>query len=234
MLLQLVLDSRHLLEGAPAGGADGAARGMEALAVDGDTGAGSVPPSSQRGKGKGAGQKKASKEPKKKAPPAKKTPAHKAASSKPSPGDSAFAQRIGAIFCTMYNMFVDADALEMIYDVAGRLAALAASPEDWASSELGRIVRFADDRSRDRVRKILARYTDGSLQDEGVFTKIRAERTAFLATYLRQCKKPSIISRAMGLASLCQDESMEPSAKMRRHCEWWFCFSRLSSPDFAG
>lgn len=141
------------------------------------------------------------------------------AAAKYSPYGVAFAQRVGAIFCAMYNMFVDADGLEMIYDVAGRLAAAAASPTEWASTELGKIAQFADDRSQDRVRKVLARYTDGSLQDKGVFKRIREERTAFLATYLRKNKKPSIISRAMGLASLCQPESLEASAKMRRHCK---------------
>eukprot|EP00752_Nemacystus_decipiens_P005603 g5071.t1 len=213
MLLQLILDSRHLLQDAPAaGGAGGVAGGM---------GGDSVPSTSDRGKGNASGRKKPPKASSKKKAPISKETQGKAASRKPSRNTSsnnaAFAQRIGAIFCAMYNMFVDADALEMIYDVAGRLAALAASPEEWASSELGKIVRFADDRSRDRVRKILARYTDGSLQDKGVFKKIRDERTAFLATYFHDQRKPSIISRAMGLASLCQGESIEPNAKMRRH-----------------
>lgn len=229
MLLQLVLDSRHLLEeDAP----DAATRAMDGLAVGGDDEGARAPSySSSQGGGKGKGgnkgqgqrKKAASKASKKKKaaqPPAKKEKTPPPPDGSPNgAAAAAFAQRIGAIFCAMYNMFVDADALEMIYDAAGRLAASAASHEEWASSELGRIVRFADDRSRDRVRKILASYTDGSLQDKGVFTKIREERTAFLATYLRDQKKPSIISRAMGLASLCQGESMEPSAKMRRHCE---------------
>lgn len=214
MLLQLILDSRHLMEdAAPASGADDVTRGVDALSMGGGAGA-NIAPSPSSGKNKTA--QKASK----KKTSAKKTQG-KAASPKPSPNPkgAAFAQRIGAIFCAMYNMFVDARSLEMIFDVAGRLTASIASPEDWASSELGRIVRFADDRSRDRVRRILARYTDGSFSDKGVFMKMREERTKFLAPYLRDQKKPSIISRAMGLASLCQAESITPNAKMRRHCK---------------
>ncbi|CAN0216257.1 unnamed protein product, partial [Ectocarpus sp. 6 AP-2014] len=62
-----------------------------------------------------------------------------------------FAQRIGVIFCALFNMFVDAEVLATIRDVAGRLAASAASPTEWASTELGSFVHFSDDRSRDRV-----------------------------------------------------------------------------------
>jgi len=93
-----------------------------------------------------------------KGPGKNKKNAPKKAPAKASPPGVAFAQRIGVIFSTMYNMFVDAEMLEMIYDVAGRLAASATSPEKWASTELGRLVRFADDRSRNRVRKVCFRF----------------------------------------------------------------------------
>ncbi|CAM9318377.1 unnamed protein product, partial [Ectocarpus sp. 13 AM-2016] len=62
-----------------------------------------------------------------------------------------FAQRIGVIFCALFNMFVDAEVLATVWDVAGRLAASAASPAEWASTELGSFVHFSDDRSQDRV-----------------------------------------------------------------------------------
>lgn len=116
-------------------------------------------------------------------------------------------------------MFVDPETLEMIHDVAARLAASAASPEAWSSTELGRIVRFADDRSQDRVRRIFTRYGDASLQEKGVFMKMRRERTAFLTTYMPK-GAGNIMSRAMGLASLCQaKKSIEAGNKMRRQCE---------------
>ncbi|CAM9319522.1 unnamed protein product, partial [Ectocarpus sp. 12 AP-2014] len=62
-----------------------------------------------------------------------------------------FAQRIGVIFCALFNMFVDVEVLATIRDVAGRLAASAASAAEWASTELGSFVHFSDDRSQDRV-----------------------------------------------------------------------------------
>ncbi|CAB1098062.1 unnamed protein product [Ectocarpus sp. CCAP 1310/34] len=127
-----------------------------------------------------------------------------------------FAQRIGVIFCALFNMFVDAEVLATIRDVAGRLAASAASPAEWASTELGSFVHFSDDRSQDRVRKIWFSYIDGSLQDNGVFMKIRQERSAFLAKYMPKGKKLNFVSRAMGLASCRLPETMEASSKMRR------------------
>lgn len=129
MLLQMILDSRSLLETASEG-VDGIARGMDILDLGEGTGGSSV-----ESKGPCNSQKDVPK-----------------ASAKASLAGAAFAQRIGVIFSAMYNMFVDAEVLEMIHDVAGRLAALATSPEKWASTELGRLVRFADDRSRNRIR----------------------------------------------------------------------------------
>ncbi|CAN0500685.1 unnamed protein product, partial [Ectocarpus sp. 8 AP-2014] len=90
---------------------------------------------------------------------------------------------IGVIYSSMYNSFVDAEVLEMIESVAGRLAAAAESPSTWASAELGRLVRFADDRSQQRVCKILAAYADGSLQSEGAAARVKRERAAVIGTY---------------------------------------------------
>lgn len=116
----------------------------------------------------------------------------------------------------MYNMFVDADVLSTIQDVAGRLAASAVTPDLWASTELGQIVHFTDDRSQDRVRKIFSCYTDGTLQDKDVFMRVRRERSSFLATYMSQ--GGNTLSRAMGLSSFRLAETMEANAKMRRKC----------------
>ncbi len=131
MLLQMILDSRSLLEAEPKG-ADGIARGVGSMDIGGGTGGGSSEESKEPG--------------------SKKKNARKKASAKAGLPGAAFAQRVGVIFSAMYNMFVDAEVLEMIYDVAGRLAASATSPEKWASTELGRLVRFADDRSQNRIR----------------------------------------------------------------------------------
>ncbi|CAM9120897.1 unnamed protein product [Ectocarpus sp. 6 AP-2014] len=199
MLLQMILDSRGLLN-AEADGVDDVVRGMDTVAVDAGSGDRSIPEAA----GKSVGKKKAAKK-----KTSDKTP------TKPSLHGAAFAQRIGVIFSAMYNMFVDANTLKMVHEVAGRLASSAASPAEWSSTELGRIVRFADDRSQDRVREILTNYTDHGLQEPGVFTRIRRERTAFLTKYMPK-SMGNIISRAMGLSSFCQGESIEANAKMRR------------------
>ncbi|CAN0510966.1 unnamed protein product, partial [Ectocarpus sp. 12 AP-2014] len=204
MLLQMILDSRALLD-AEANGVDDVVRGMDTVAVDAGSGDRSVPEAA----GKSVGKKKA----------AKKKTSDKTAD-KSSLHGAAFAQRIGVIFSAMYNMFVDADTLKMVHEVAGRLASSAASPAEWSSTELGRIVRFADDRSQDRVRVILTNYTDHGLQEPGVFARIRRERTAFLTKYMPK-SMGNIISRAMGLSSFCQGESIEANAKMRRQLSWW-------------
>ncbi|CAN0267812.1 unnamed protein product, partial [Ectocarpus sp. 12 AP-2014] len=129
---------------------------------------------------------------------------------------AAFAQRIGVIYSSMYNSFVDAEVLETIESVAGRLAAAAESPSTWASTELGRLVRFADDRSQQRVRKILAAYADVSLQREGAAARVKRERAAVIGTYCPPKDDLSIHSRAMGLASFRQGDCMNPYAEMRR------------------
>lgn len=214
MLLQMILDSRSLLEEGGPADADDVTCDMDALAVGGGSG---DSPSVQAGREKRHKKKKAPKK-------LGKTPAEASpgkANAEASPGGVAFAQRIGVIFSAMYNMFVDADMLETIHDVAGRLAALAASPAEWASTELGRIVRFADDRSQDRVRRILAQYMDGSFQEKEVFLRVRKERSSFLSTYMVK-GNGDITSRAMGLASLCQPDGMSVNAKMRRQCTNWF------------
>ncbi|CAM9120819.1 unnamed protein product [Ectocarpus sp. 6 AP-2014] len=205
MLLQMILDSRGLLN-AEADGVDDVIRGMDTVAVD----AGSGDRSIAEAAGRSVGKKKAA-----------KTKTSGKTADKPSLHGAAFAQRIGVIFSAMYNMFVDADTLKVVHEVAGTLAGSAASPAEWASTELGQIVRFADDRSQDRVREILTNYTDHGLQEPRVFTRIRQERTAFLSTHMGKDTKPEIWSRAMGLASFCQGEGMEANAKMRRHLSWW-------------
>lgn len=222
ILLQMILDSRGLLKERGSVGAEDVTCDMDALAVGESGGATSVQP---------GGDKKEKPHKKKKAPKKKagKTPAEASpgnATTEAGSGGMTFAQRIGVIFSSMYNMFVDADMLETIHDVAHRLAASAASPEEWASTELGRVVQFADDRSQDRVRRILALYTDGRFQEKTVFLRVRKERASFLSTYMVK-GKGNIISRAMGLASLCQAEGMSANAKMRRQCTNWFA-RRLS------
>lgn len=132
---------------------------------------------------------------------------------------AAFAQRIGVIYSSMYNSFVDAEVLKMIESVAGRLAREAESPSTWASAELGRLVRFADDRSQQRVRKILAAYADGSLQREGAAARVKRERAAVIGTYCPPRDDLSIHSRAMGLASFRQGDCMRLYAEMRRECK---------------
>lgn len=68
-------------------------------------------------------------------------------------------------------------------------------------------------------RKILSLYTDGSMQEKEVFLRIRKDRTKFLTTYMPTTGKINVFSRAMGLASIAQGNSMEANAKMRRHCK---------------
>ena len=119
--------------------------------------------------------------------------------------NAAFAQRIGVIFSAMYNVFVDADVLETIHDVAGRLSASIASSEERNSTELGRLVHFADDRSQDRVREILTVYADKSLQKRVSATSVKKQRSAFITK--RISKGGIIFSRSMGLASLRQEHN---------------------------
>ncbi|CAM9183760.1 unnamed protein product [Ectocarpus fasciculatus] len=202
MLLQMILDSRDLLN-AEADGVDNITRGMESVAVNAGSGDCCKPEA-----GKAVGKTKAAK---KKA----------SGAAKPSLRNATFAERIGLIFSAIYNMFVDAETLEVVHEVAGKLAGSAASSAEWASTELGKIVRFADDRSQDRVREILANYTDPGLQEPEVFARIRQERTTFLTKYMDKDTKPEILSRAMGLASFCQGEGIVANAKMRRQLSWW-------------
>lgn len=221
ILLQMILDSRSLLEEGGPVGADGITCDMDALVIGGGSG---DAPSVQPREEKEAKAHKKKKGPKKKSGKTTAEASPGKATAQASPGGVAFAQRIGVIFSAMYNMFVDGDILENIHDVAGRLAALAASPVEWASTEIGRIVRFADDRSQDRVRRILAQYTDGSFQEKKVFLRVRKERASFLSTYMVKGMGGNIISRAMGLASLCQGDGMSVNAKMRRQCTYQHVF----------
>ena len=118
----------------------------------------------------------------------------------------------------MYNVFVDKDVLATIRDVAGRLASSAASPSEWASTELGGLVRFTDDRSQDRVRKILSAYTDGSLQEKGVSARVTKERSTMLDSFLPKREKGTLVSRSMGLASYRLAETSGADNDMRRQC----------------
>ncbi|CAM9397242.1 unnamed protein product, partial [Hapterophycus canaliculatus] len=194
MLLQMILDARDLVD--VGGEVDGITRRMDALKV-------STASAPKKESAESASKKKAS-------PDSRDTTTDSSPHLAP-----AFAQKVGAIFSAMFNMFVDGDTLEMIREVAARLAVSAASPEEWSSTELGQIVQFADDRSQNRVRQIFARYGDARLQEKGVFMKIRQQRSAFLATYIGKGPN-SFLSRAMGLASLRQGDSIKANDKMRR------------------
>ncbi|CAM9211239.1 unnamed protein product, partial [Laminaria digitata] len=118
---------------------------------------------------------------------------------------AAFAQRIGVIFSAMYNVFVDPEVLQTIQDVAGRLASYASSLEGWHKTELGRLVHFADDRSQDRVRDILTLYADKSLRKRASAASVKKQRSAFISK--RISKADIIASRSMGLAALGEDHN---------------------------
>lgn len=102
-------------------------------------------------------------------------------------------------------MFVDADALQTIQDVAGMLAASAVSSEEWNSTEIGRCVRFADDRSQDRVREILIVYADTDLQKRCPAASVKRQRPALITP--RIPKSLTLVPRSMGLASLRDNDS---------------------------
>ena len=123
-----------------------------------------------------------------------------------------------AAYSAMYNAFVDADVLATIHDVASRLAASAASPEEWASSELGRFVQFTDNRSQNRVRKILSRYTDRTLQEQETLLRVKRERSALAARYFPAGKSSLLASRAKGLSSFCLAETMAVDSDLRHEC----------------
>ncbi|CAM9703054.1 unnamed protein product, partial [Pylaiella littoralis] len=128
MLLQMILDSRALLKPGQASELDDITRGMNRLGGDGSSSGNSEHPEKMAAR-----------------------MLQSSATAGAEASGAAFAQRIGVIFSAMYNMFVDADVLSTVRDVAGRLAASAASLDLWSSSELGRLVHFTDDRSQDRV-----------------------------------------------------------------------------------
>lgn len=130
---------------------------------------------------------------------------------------AAFSHKVGVIFCAMYNAFVDVDVLDTIQSVAGRLAASAASPTEWASTELGRFVHFANDRSQDRVQELLALYADESLQGTKPRAKLIRERSAFITARIPE--GPTTRSRTMGLASFRQPECMGAYSIMSQQCE---------------
>lgn len=126
----------------------------------------------------------------------------------------------------MYQMFVDKDVIATIHDVADRLAASAATPSEWASTELGKLVRFTNDRSQDGVRKTLLVCTDVSLQENGVFMRIRNARSSFFATHMPKGKRLKFLPRAMGLSSFCSLETLDANNDTRRQCE-----DRVSDPS---
>eukprot|EP00752_Nemacystus_decipiens_P011513 g10223.t1 len=200
ILLQLLLDSRSLLESSASAGVDGIAAGVKAVHIQG-----------------GEHEKEAEHLPPRRGAVVEGQPG--------AGGGGAFAQRIGVIFrqgvdglCVMYNVFVDKAELGTIHDAAGRLSASAATASGWASTELGGLVRFTDDRSRDRVRKILSAYTDRGLQEHGVLVRVRRERSAVLDAFLPDTKdkESSFVSRAMGLSSYRIPETGHADDDMRR------------------
>lgn len=203
MLLQLALDARELLHLATEE-IDVLSRGMDALEIRGEAGN--------------------TTQDKKRAPQTAGTTVR--AKSNVSVGGAslasrarvaAFSQRIGVIFCAMYNVFVDADVLETVQTVAGRLAESAVSSTEWASTELGRFVHFSDTRSQDRVQKILALYADRRLQERLPAARVTKERSAVIAAYVDEGEKPN--SRTMGLASFCRPECMGAYFNMSQQCE---------------
>lgn len=118
----------------------------------------------------------------------------------------------------MYNVFVDDDELQTIEGVAGRLAASAASSAGWHSTELGRLVHFADDRSQDRVRNLLALCADASMKNRVSAASVKKQRSAFITK--RIPKGTTIMSRASGLASLRDNHSsVQAHNEMVKKCE---------------
>lgn len=215
MLLQLFFYSRDLLEAGLGGdinkgmGALGIDRGSESTRVQGEHRASSA---TRDEKVKG-------------------NPNHAAAAHSVPPGGGscggAFAQRIGVIFCAMFNTYIDPDVLAIVQGVAGRLAASAASPAEWASTELGQIVHFADDRSQARIRGIFALYADGSLQGRRSAARLKRERAAVVekgidCIYLGSSM---IMSRSWGLASFRQGDYAAAYSNLRQKCEvaCWDC-----------
>lgn len=131
--------------------------------------------------------------------------------------NAAFAQKIGVIFCAMYNVFVDTDVLQEIQGVSGKLAVWIDSSEEWNSTEIGRLVHFADDRSQERVRDVLILYADTGLQRRCPAAGVKRERSDFVTKRIPE--DGMIMSRCMGLASLRQKHSMQAYDEMVRKCE---------------
>lgn len=203
LLLQMFLDSRSLLEVGPPD-AEGIGLGLDVLDVN-------------------AGQGEETGVPTKSGERNSKTTAEAGAPAGRAGSEAAFAQRIGVIFSAMYNLFVDADVLETIQEVAGRLAASAASAEEWASTELGRCVQFADDRSQDRVRDIFRQYADASLLKDVSAKKVKRDSVAFVVEAFQLLggvlDGGMISSRSWGLASFGTPSQIEAYSKMRHRCK---------------
>lgn len=198
MMIQLILDSRNLLEPGPAKA--GTLHGqMEAVGICGSRTADSP---ARENVGEAARQINgtASAKPCNTEAGPQAAPVCSKGSGEGQEHDAAFARRIGVIFSAMYNVFVDAEVLQTIQDVAERLATWITSSEEWSSTEIGRMIHFADDRGQDRVRDILALYADKKLQTEASTASVRRQRSADRAK--RMSQGSTILSGSMGLASL--------------------------------
>ena len=178
-MLQLILDSRNLLE---AGSADTEEK-------SGEAGQQKTRTANSKTEGSGGGQE------------------HKAV----------FAQRMGVIFSAMYNVFVDAEVLQTIQDVAGRLKASSTTLTEWKSTEIGRLVHCTDDLSQERVRDILDMYSCQELQHLVSTESVRRQRSAMFAKYFSP--GDVLVSGAMGLASLHQHLTLKAYNNMAHECK---------------
>ncbi|CAM9115690.1 unnamed protein product, partial [Ectocarpus sp. 13 AM-2016] len=205
MLLQMILDSRGLLN-AESDGVDDVIRGMDTVPVDAGSGDRSVPEAA----GKSVGKRKAT----------KKNTSGKTAT-KPSLHGAVFAQRMGVIFSAMYNMSVDADTLKMVHEVAGTLAGSAASSAEWASTEIGQIVRFADDRSQDRVHEFFYQlHRPWAAGARSVRQDTAGEDSFCLRLHGRRHQARDLVSDH-GSGFVLPRKGIEAKATMRRKSSWW-------------
>lgn len=211
------VDSRNLPE-READTVDNITREMDAVAIGYDSGEATAAEVSNKGSEENGPQKKGfQKKGFEKTGSRREVLDRNGAVTKPSSDDAAFAERIGVIFSAMYNTFMDADVLETIRDVACRLASSASSPDDSAATDIGKLVRFADDRSRERLRRILTRYTDDSLQDTRFAARVRGKRSSYIAKFVPE--NATISARTLGLASGRLAECSGAYAETRSDCE---------------
>lgn len=214
MLLQLVLDSRNLLDPVEKNTPSGR---MEAKNIRGSS---STSARAEQKTGEAVGEMKST---------TNSTTSKSEARSQAgagcseglqagSPCSAAFVQRIGLIFSAMYNVFIGADVLQTIQEVARRIATSAASSEEWNSIELGRLVQFADDRSQERVCDIFTLYANKNLQKRVSAASVEKKRSVAVAK--RFSMEYTLVSGAMGLPSLRQKLTLEAYSEMAHKCKF--------------